>query len=79
MALQKKPSIVISFETTTAAMAAEELFHSQGLPGRIIPLPREVSAGCGLSWKAEPDSEELLVAALDKAAIAYSGIHHVTI
>ena len=22
-----------------------------GIPGRLIPLPREISAGCGLAWR----------------------------
>lgn len=79
MAIRRRPQLVISFATTTAAMAAEALFKEEGLPGRIIPLPREVSAGCGLSWKANPDDEAVLTAALADADIAFEGVHHVTI
>jgi hypothetical protein len=79
MALEKRLSLVISFDSTTAAMEAEELLMGKGLPGRIIPLPQEISAGCGLSWKAEPKDEGALLAALDEAAIPYSGTHELMI
>ncbi len=79
MALTRRPSIVISFASTTAAMTAEKHLLGQGLPGRIIPLPREVSAGCGLSWKASPSDEEALVAALREADIPFDAVHHLTI
>ena len=55
---EKKPALVIAFETTSQALAAEALFTSSGLPGRVIPLPSCISAGCGLAWKAEPEQQE---------------------
>ncbi|MGN0287007.1 MAG: DUF3343 domain-containing protein [Atopobiaceae bacterium] len=79
MALIKKPALVISFSTTTSALAAESFFHEHGYPGRIIPLPREISAGCGLSWKAEPEDEERLCDALRHAGIEYDQTRIVTI
>lgn len=71
MALTKKSALVISFPTTTSAMAAESYFLEHGYPGRIIPLPREISAGCGLSWKAAPEDEQKLCDALNEAGIKY--------
>ena len=76
---EKVPTLIISFATTTNAMAAEKFFLENELPGRIIPLPREVSSGCGLSWKAKPEEEELLVAALKDNGLAYNATHIVTI
>ncbi len=61
---EKQLTLVITFDTTTAAMEAERSFLDRGLPGRIIPLPREISAGCGLAWKAPPEAEEEILAAL---------------
>lgn len=26
-----------------------------GISGRLIPVPRELSAGCGLAWRIEPE------------------------
>ena len=65
---EKKPALVIAFESTSQALAAEALFTSSGLPGRI-PLPSCISVGCGLAWKAEPEQQEMLCAALGMAKL----------
>ena len=51
---EKKPALIITFPSTAAAMEAESFCQEQGLPGRIIPVPREITAGCGLAWRAPP-------------------------
>ncbi len=77
--LQKKLCLVVTFDATAAAMAAEKYCLEKGVPGRLIPVPREITAGCGLAWKAEVDQEEAVTAALEAAGIAYSGVHRVVI
>ena len=77
--LQKKLCLVVTFDATAAAMAAEKYCLERGVPGRLIPVPREITAGCGLAWKAEADQEEAVTAALEEAGIAYSGVHRVVI
>ena len=62
--LKKKPALIITFATTTQAMAMEAFCAREHLPGRLIPVPREITAGCGLSWKALPEEQELLLSAL---------------
>ena len=46
---------LLTFHTTTAAMAMEDYCHEHGVPGRMIPLPQEISAGCGLAWRMRPE------------------------
>jgi hypothetical protein len=41
---------VISFYTTADAMETEAVFKSAGIKGRFIPVPRVMSAGCGIAW-----------------------------
>lgn len=77
--LQKKLCLVVTFDATAAAMAAEKYCLERGVPGRLIPVPREITAGCGLAWKAEVDQEEAVTAALEAAGIAYSGVRRVVI
>ena len=77
--LQKKLCLVVTFDATAAAMAAEKYCLEKGVPGRLIPAPREITAGCGLAWKAEVGQEEAVTAALQEAGIAYSGVHQVVI
>ena len=70
---QRKPALVITFDTTSQAMAAEALLQNGGLPGRMIPLPSQIAAGCGLAWKALPEEGDILCAALDAAGAVYGG------
>ncbi len=49
---KKEDSVLISFGTTAQAMAMEECCRRDGMPGRLIPIPSFVSAGCGVGWKA---------------------------
>ena len=57
---KKARRLIVAFYSTHDAMAFEEHCRLQGAGGRLIPLPREISAGCGLAWSAQPDSEEEL-------------------
>lgn len=76
MARLRKPAIILSFARTTDAMAVEKYCMSNNLPGRLIPVPREITAGCGLAWKAAPEDEKLLVLGLEKAGLEWSGLYH---
>ena len=69
--LKKRPTLILTFATTTQAMAAEKFCAQQNLPGRLIPVPREITAGCGLSWKAQPDDKDRLIAALTEAGLQW--------
>ena len=61
---KKTEALVISFGTTTEAMKMERHCEREGLPGRLIPIPREITAGCGMAWKAKPTEKELLQQAI---------------
>ena len=54
----KRTYQVLSFRTTAEAMAWEKHCLAAGIPGRLIPLPREISAGCGLAWRMLPEEFE---------------------
>lgn len=57
---EKKKYLVLTFQTTTQAMKAERYCTTHGVPGRMIPLPREISSGCGMCWRI-PESEQHLL------------------
>jgi hypothetical protein len=50
--------LIVTFSTTTSAMIAERTFKAHGIRGRLIPLPRQIDAGCGMAWAADPDARE---------------------
>lgn len=58
--IKKERKLVITFHTTTEAMAMEKTCKETGAEGRLIPVPRAISADCGLAWCAKPESEGAL-------------------
>jgi len=41
---------IITFKTTADAMATEKRCKSADVPGRLIPVPTSITAGCGMAW-----------------------------
>ena len=74
--LKKTEKLVITFHTTTEAMSMESACKKAGADGRLIPVPRIISAGCGLAWCASLSSEEALTALMEDHHIRAQGIHH---
>lgn len=70
----KNPALVIAFPTTEAAMGCERICAERGLPGRTVPVPGEVAAGCGLAWKAAPADEPLLRRELKAAGVPFESV-----
>lgn len=56
---KRLPYLVITFDTTTFAMQMEKIALEAGKKGRLIPLPTQISAGCGLAFCVNGHSEEL--------------------
>jgi len=71
---QKKPALVVTFAATADAMAMERYCIEHQLPGRLIPIPREIHAGCGLAWKTAPTEKEQFTKALSDAGIRWEAM-----
>lgn len=67
--------LLLSFETTTSAMAMERACRREGMDGRLIPIPRDLAAGCGMVWRARVSDRSTLVDIANREGIAISGIH----
>ena len=74
--IKREEKLVITFYTTTAAMAMERICKQSGADGRIIPVPGSISADCGLAWCAKNESEDDLVALMVQHGITPQGIYH---
>jgi hypothetical protein len=68
---EKKDCLIITFATTTDAMRMEKFCEQNGIAGRLIPVPREITAGCGLSWKADPQEREKITGKLLEAGLKW--------
>ena len=55
--IEKRLKLVLTFHTTTAAMAMESACTVHALPGRLIPVPREIASGCGMAWCSLPENQ----------------------
>ena len=74
MIRKKQPRLIVTFPTTAAAFQMEQAAREQGFSGRLIPAPRELTAGCGLAWRDEPEQEAALRALLAAKVIAHEAI-----
>lgn len=50
--------IIVAFDSTHDAIKAETVSGRAGIAARLIPIPPEVSAGCGLALRAAPEDLE---------------------
>jgi hypothetical protein len=71
---QKEKKVVITFASTTDAMAMESCCREAGVPGRAIPAPSEISAGCGWAWSAPAAERGVIERALQEHRLAYEGV-----
>lgn len=55
---RKELKLVITFHTTAEAIALEAFCKKENVPGRLIPIPRQISSGCGLSWSMPEEWHE---------------------
>ena len=74
---EKQLWLVATFPTTTAAITMERLCGQLGLPGRLIPVPRSISASCGMAWRAPEDARETLEAMARDHALPVEGWYYV--
>lgn len=68
---KKRPMAIFSFAATSQAMAMEAFCKKNHFPGRLIPLPTEIFAGCGLAWAVPIEEKNRLIDALREEEIAY--------
>lgn len=76
---KKELRLVITFHTTAEAMAAERFCKEQGIPGRLIPVPRQLSAGCGLAWSAPVEDSGRLREQMTVGKIAWEASQEIVI
>lgn len=58
--IRKIPRYLLTFYNTSGAIAVERFCKEHQIPGRLIPVPREISASCGLSWAVPVEQQKEL-------------------
>ena len=72
---EKKTWLVVTFYTTSAAMAAEKACLAAAVPGRIIPVPRQITSDCGLGWRTAPENRERTESLFQSLSLEVDGYH----
>ena len=67
--------MLFTFSTTAAAMAMDALCRRESLPGRLIPVPRSITADCGMAWSAPAAERRRLEQAAQAHNLSFSGIY----
>ena len=70
---------VVTFHTTSGAMAAERLCRREGLEGKLISVPRSLTSDCGLAWSAPPELGPVLERRFHESGIEAAGFHTLTL
>ena len=72
---KKELRLVVTFHTTADAMAMEKECKENQLNGRLIPVPRSISAGCGLAWCAGLEDKDTILSMMDQVGIEHEDLH----
>lgn len=75
MPIEKKKRKVFTFNSSTDATIFKKYCEDNSLPGRIIPVPRTISATCGSSFMILENEFELFSNHLEN--LKYEGIFDV--
>jgi len=52
---EKKSYDVILFKAVSYALKAEKILKKEGLPHKLIPVPKHISSDCGVCIRFEPE------------------------
>ncbi len=71
---QKTPHAVVTFSSTADAMAVQAAADAGSIAGRMIPVPSEISAGCGLAWCAPDGDVAAVKASLEAEGLPFAAV-----
>lgn len=64
--IREEPEFIITFKNTNFAIKAEQCLLKQGLKVGVLPLPSQISAGCGICIRiSQAEIKSALTAAKD--------------
>ena len=73
---EKKKYNLIVFNSTHHALAAEEELKNKDYQIKVVPVPPEISADCGIAIKFSEKQKEI-VDIIKKSAIEFAGCYQV--
>ena len=71
----KTMKVLLTFPTTTQAMAMEKAAGEEQVPGRLIPVPVAISAGCGMAFSGPAAARKQLISLAKSREIEVEGVY----
>ncbi|MDD3221790.1 MAG: DUF3343 domain-containing protein [Clostridia bacterium] len=75
MARIKQNKVVYTFSSTVWALKMEQCCREKMAAGRLIPIPKDISAGCGMAWTAGIEEKAALDKFIKENEIEVEGIY----
>lgn len=75
----KELCFLVAFHTTTEALALEEAADKENVAGRLIPMPAQITAGCGLAWRMPAADKEKMKHLLTEYKLSYENTYELMI
>ena len=66
------PTLLYLFDTTTAAMWAEDVAEERSIPAEVVPAPPEAKSKCGLALRTLSRHAALLEEALREEGVPFT-------
>ena len=66
---------IFTFASTHLALRAESLAEDEGLPVRMIPVPRELSADCNMGMETSLENESAAEELLEQHNVDHDSVH----
>jgi hypothetical protein len=66
--------MIISFETVSSAIAADQLLSEGGITAMIMPAPSSIQLGCGFCLRLSPKLLPVAIEKLENGGVQYSGV-----
>lgn len=72
---KKELRLLVMFYTTADAIRMEKECEKRQVPGRLIPVPGNISSGCGMCWCTKPEEEERIGILLAELCMEKEAVH----
>lgn len=72
---KKELRLLVTFHTTADAIRMERECEKRGIPGRLIPVPGSISAGCGMCWCTSPEERDTVLSFLEVLGLEKEALH----
>lgn len=69
--------LIITFDNVGDAMSSDKVLKKEGVNTKLIPIPRNISAGCGISSLISKNDKEKAIISLDSEKIPYEGVYEI--